>query len=164
MMNKVLISACLLGERVRYDGKIRRSRNDIIRRWVNEGRVVSICPEVFGGLPVPRPAAEITGGGGSEVLAGRAGVINTGGVDVTENFLTGARHTLDVARVNGIRVAIMKNGSPSCGSTYIYDGSFSGLRSGGEGVTTALLRKSGIHVFNENEFEAADARIRLIDD
>lgn len=163
-MNKVLISACLLGEPVRYDGKIRRNRNAILHRWMNEKRVVSICPEVTGGLPVPRPTAEITRGGGSEVLAGRAGVINTGGVDVTENFLIGARHTLDVARLNGIRVAIMKNGSPSCGSTYIYDGSFSDLRSRGEGVTTALLRKSGILVFNENEVEAADVWFRLIDD
>lgn len=163
-MNKVLISACLLGEPVRYDGKIWRNRNDILHRWLDEKRVVSICPEVTGGLPVPRPAAEITHGGGIAVLAGRAGVINTRGIDVTENFLIGARHTLDVARLNGIRVAIMKNGSPSCGSTYTYDGSFSGLRSRGEGVTTALLRKSGILVFNENEFEAADARFRLIDD
>ena len=163
-MKKVLISACLLGERVRYDGKDRRCRNDILHRWIKERRVVSICPEVTGGLPVPRRAAEITLGGGKEVLAGRAGVINTDGVDVTENFLAGAKHTLDVVRLNRIRIAIMKNGSPSCGNTYIYDGSFSGLRSRGEGVTAALLRKNGIHVFNENEFEAADARLRAKDD
>jgi uncharacterized protein YbbK (DUF523 family) len=153
----VLVSACLLGERVRYDGKDAASSSDILARWVDEGRVVPFCPEVAGGLGVPREPAEIQGPGGPAVLEGRARVVTVGGADVTAAFLGGAGAALERARGGGIRVAVLKEGSPSCGSGFVYDGSFAGRRRQGRGVTTALLEREGIRVFSELQLEAAAA-------
>lgn len=162
---KVLVSACLLGHAVRYNGLDKKSDDDVLRRWVEEGRVVSVCPEVAGGLAVPRPPAEVVGGGGGEaVLAGRARVIAVTGVDVTTEFVQGADHALAKAAEHGIRVAVLKEGSPSCGSTYSYDGSFSGVRVPAPGVTTARLVAAGIRVFSELELAEADAFVRALDE
>src|SRR6185369_10118398 len=119
-MEKVLVSACLLGEPVRHNGAHKKSEHEILLRWIREGRVVPICPEVAGGLPVPRPAAEMPGGaGGAKVLAGEASVMADDGRDVTSYFVDGARRALALAQAHGIRVAVLKEGSPSCGSGYI---------------------------------------------
>ena len=97
-MHFVLVSACLLGSRARYDSTHNNSQNRILQRWRNEGRVISICPEVAGGLPIPRPPAEIFGGGGgSKVLAGLAKVVDPLGKDVSTEFIAGARHALGQA-------------------------------------------------------------------
>ena len=165
--HRILVSACLLGHPVRYNGLDKKTDDDHLRRWVAEGRVVSVCPEVAGGLAVPRPPAEISGGGaggGASVLTGQARVIAVTGADVTAEFVQGADHALAKAAEHGIRVAVLKEGSPSCGSTYSYDGSFSGVRVPAPGVTTARLLAAGIRVFSEHELAAADAFVRALDE
>jgi len=154
---KILVSACLLGEKVRYHGGDATLEHPILERWRQEGRVVSICPEVSGGLPTPRPPAEITGGGGGAVLQRVAFVRLRDGTDVSGPFTVGAEAAVALAREHGITVAVLKDSSPSCGSSATYDGSFSGRRVSGEGVTAAALRRAGVRVFSEREIEAADA-------
>lgn len=159
-MERVLVSACLLGCRVRYSGSDARSGDDVLRRWLREGRVVAFCPEVAGGLPVPRPPAEIRGGDGYAVLDGRARVVDRRGRDVTRHFLEGARLALRAARRSGARVAVLKDLSPSCGSRRIYDGSFGGSLRAGAGVTAALLERCGVRVFGEGEIAGAEGYLR----
>lgn len=156
-MQRVLVSACLLGERVRHDGGHKRCDDDQLRRWQQEGRVVPVCPEVAGGLPVPRPAAEIQRGpGGARVIA-------VDGRDVTAHFVAGAEHALQLAREHGICIAVLKARSPSCGAGAVYDGTFSGTTVAGDGVTAALLRRHGIAVFTEDELAAAAALLLRLD-
>jgi uncharacterized protein YbbK (DUF523 family) len=100
----VLVSACLLGERVRYNGADARCPAAVLAGWAAEGRLVPFCPEVAGGLGVPRPAAEIQGGDGGAVLAGTAAVRTKDGRDLTPQFLRGARLALEQARLAGARV------------------------------------------------------------
>lgn len=149
-MERVLVSSCLLGRPVRYDGRAKTSPSDVLARWLAEGRVVPFCPELAGGLGVPRPPAELRGGR----------VVTEHGDDVTDAFLRGARLALAAARENGARVAVLKEGSPSCGSGRIADGTFGGGKIPGAGLTTELLRAEGITVFNEEQFAEADALLR----
>lgn len=163
-MEYVLVSACLLGAAVRYNGGDKRSDHDILQRWMQEGRVVSICPEVAGGLSVPRPPAEIVNGArGEHVLAGNAHVMANTNVDVTAEFVQGAEAAYQLAQSHRIRVAVLKEGSPSCGSSYTYDGTFTGTRVAHPGVTTARLQQAGIHVFSEHQFAEADALLRQLE-
>jgi uncharacterized protein YbbK (DUF523 family) len=159
-MIKVLVSACLLGERVRYNGNDARCPSDILDRWARQGRLVPFCPEVAGGLPVPRPAAEIGPGDGRAVLRGAAQVRDQAGRDLTASFLAGARGALQAARDAGALLAVLKEGSPSCGTATIYDGTFTGTRRRGPGVTAALLEENGLRVFSERELPAAEAWLR----
>jgi uncharacterized protein YbbK (DUF523 family) len=155
-MQFVLVSACLLGKPVRYNGSHKLCKHPILQRWLREGRVVSFCPEVAGCLSVPRPPAEITGGaGGHSVLAGSAKVMDSTGRDVSMQFIAGARSALDRVRTMGIHVAVLKEGSPSCGTGFIYDGTFTGMTVSGLGVTAALLQKAGVRVFSEAQLLAA---------
>ncbi|MQG92331.1 DUF523 domain-containing protein [Pseudomonas sp. MN1F] len=151
---KVLVSACLLGQPVRYDGRA-SGHPDLLQQWQAEGRVLPLCPEVAGGLPTPRPPAEIPGGQGAQVLDGGVQVLTVAGEDVTAQFLAGAQQALALVRQHGIRVAVLKAGSPSCGNHLTYDGTFSGVKVPGAGVTTALLRREGVQVFSELELEQA---------
>jgi uncharacterized protein YbbK (DUF523 family) len=153
LMDRILISACLLGRPVRYDGSGKLLADPRLDRWLAEGRLVPICPELVGGLAVPRPSAEITGGSGDDVLAGRARVVTATGEDVTAAFLAGAEAALDLARRNGCVHALLIDRSPSCGSLKIYDGTFSGRRIAGAGVTAALLAAHGIGVFADHEID-----------
>lgn len=163
-MEKILVSRCLLGHRVRYDGGA-SGPYDQLRQWLDEGRIVALCPEVAGGLPTPRAAAEIPGGQGGQVLDGHAAVITTDGDDVSAQFLSGAYQALEQVREHGIRIAVLKANSPSCGNLLTYDGTFSGVKVSGEGVTAALLKRHGVQVFSELELaEAAAALKALIDD
>jgi uncharacterized protein YbbK (DUF523 family) len=148
-MEKILVSACLLGERVRYHGGDAQLDHPILRYWQNEGRLVPLCPEVIGGLPTPRPAAEITA-----TPDGRR-VLTAAGADVTPAFERGAEAAVSACAAHRIRIAILKDGSPSCGSRSIYDGSFSGRRVDGEGLTAARLRAVGVRIFSESEIDAA---------
>jgi uncharacterized protein YbbK (DUF523 family) len=150
-MQRVLISACLLGERVRYHGGDARIGHPILERWQAEGRLVPLCPEVTGGLTTPRPAAELV-----TTLHGRR-VITAAGQDVTDAFYRGAEAAAAMCATHGIQIAILKDGSPSCGSSVIYDGSFTGRRIGGAGVTASRLRAAGIRIFSESEIDAASA-------
>jgi len=156
-MVRVLVSACLLGEKVRYNGGDSASAHPILATWIAEGRVVPFCPEVAGGLGVPRPAAEIVGGDGGSVLTGAARIVTRDAADVTEAFRRGADLALNAAREAGARVAVLKDGSPSCGSSYIYDGTFSGRRTAGQGTTAAQLERAGIRVFSEAQLDEAAA-------
>lgn len=163
-MESILISACLLGQAVRYNGGDKRSEHEILQRWLREGRVVSICPEVAGGLAVPRPPAEIADGeGGESVLAGTARVFANTSADVTAEFLRGADVAYQLAQAHRIRIAVLKEGSPSCGSRYTYDGTFTGTRVAHPGVTTARLQQAGVHVFSEHQFAEADALLQQLE-
>ena len=161
MSHKVLVSRCLLGHRVRYDGGASGPYAQLAQ-WQDEGRVIALCPEVAGGLPTPRAAAEIPGGQGVEVLAGKASVITTEGEDVTEAFVSGAQQALALVERHGIRIAILKANSPSCGNRLTYDGSFSGTKVEGQGVTAALLTRAGVQVFSELELEEAAKALGIL--
>jgi uncharacterized protein YbbK (DUF523 family) len=139
----VLVSACLLGRRCRYDG---RANQDLVleRELARDGlRAVPFCPEEHGGLPTPRPPASIVGEGAAAVLEGSARVRTDAGADVTQAFLAGARGALEQCRAQGIRRAYLKEHSPSCGvrATHV-----AGELVPGPGVTSALLAREGIEV------------------
>lgn len=163
-MQRIFVSACLLGQPVRYDGQSVPCDSEILVRWQREGRLVALCPEMAGGLPVPRVPAEIGGGaGGAAVLAGVASVLDQRGHDVTDFFVRGAEAALRVVQEQGIRLAILKENSPSCGSHFTYDGQFSGKRIASQGVTAARLVQLGVRVFSENELAEAALYLKAID-
>ncbi|ALO33529.1 hypothetical protein CMT41_01430 [Colwellia sp. MT41] len=139
--DKILISACFLGERVRYNGEVKALASQLLSQWQSQGRLISVCPEVISGLPVPRPPAEIN----PKTLQ----VITIDSVDVSQQFSQGAQQALRLCQQHNIRFALLKESSPSCGSNTIYDGSFSQQKIVGEGITTKLLRQHGIQVFSE---------------
>ena len=144
-----VVSACLLGMRCRFDLK------DVSLRpllKVDDLIPVPICPEQLGGLPTPRKRCEIVGGDGFDVLNGKARVLTVDGEDVTENLLIGAKEALKVVKIVGAELAIMRDGSPSCGCGTIYDGTFSGRRVRGYGVTSAFLSENGVRVVEANNF------------
>jgi len=148
-----LVSACLLGRRCRYDGG--HKRNEAVVALAKRQKLIPVCPEELGGLPIPRPPSEITGppeAGGADVLAGKARVVTRQGKDVTPYFLKGANEVLKIAQTHNAKKAIFKARSPSCGCGEIYDGTFSGRTRPGDGVTTALLKKHGIEVVSEDNF------------
>jgi uncharacterized protein YbbK (DUF523 family) len=153
---KILVSSCLLGAPVRHDARDKKCDHEVLQRWVAEGRVISVCPEMLGGLGTPRPPAEIVNDGSRRVVTRE-------GNDVTRAFEDGARTVADQGRADNVRVAILKAGSPSCGSSFIYDGTFSSTRVRGEGITAALLRKNGIEVFSEEELDAAEEYVRSLE-
>lgn len=140
----VLVSACLAGVRCRYDGD--GCPDEAVMDLVRRGRALPVCPEQLGGLPTPREPAEITGGDGHDVIAGRARVVARDGRDVTDAFLRGARETVRLAEMAGARRAVLKARSPSCGAGSIYDGTFTGGTRYGDGVAAALLKQAGIAV------------------
>jgi uncharacterized protein YbbK (DUF523 family) len=162
-MIRVLVSACLLGEKVRYNGADSRSGDPILAGWLSDGRVVPFCPEVAGGLGVPRPAAEIRGAGGGSVLDGGSHVVTKEDLDVTDAFRRGAELALEAAETHNVRLAILKEGSPSCGSELINDGTFSGRKIAGQGVTAALFERHGIRVFSERRLEEAADYLRSLE-
>ena len=143
---RVLVSACLLGAEVRHHGGAATVEHPVLRRWREEGRIVGVCPEMAGGLPTPRPAAEIRG----------LSVVTREGRDVTRAFETGAAVAVRMAKELGIRVAVLKSRSPSCGIAQVYDGTFSGRLVAGDGVTAAALIRAGVRVFDEFHLEDAD--------
>jgi len=157
---KLLVSACLLGKPVRYDGEAKTIAHAGLERLLAEERIVPFCPEVAGGLPVPRAPAEIIGGDGDAVLAGRARVETRAGADVSDRFVEGARQALALCRQHEIPAAVLTELSPSCGSGQIYDGSFTRHRIDGSGVTAALLRQHGIAVFGQSQLDAALAYLQ----
>jgi len=146
----IMVSACLLGINCKYNGE-----NNLcpeISVFLQARPHIAICPETMGGLSTPRLPAEIVEGNAYDVLNGKARVINTRGCDVTANFANGAKASAELARLNGVIIAILKERSPSCGVCKIHDGSFSGQLVNGKGITAALLAEQGIEVISENEF------------
>ncbi len=153
-MAKILISSCLLGSKVRYNGTDIKPDNEILEKIIRENEIISFCPEVSAGLPIPRTPAEISSGGGEDVISGSSKVKDKTGADVTEEFIRGAELALELCRKEKIELAVLAERSPSCGSSLIYDGTFSGRLVKGKGVTTALLEKSGIRVFSQFSISA----------
>lgn len=151
-MKKILVSACLYGYCVRYDGTSKRCADKRFLEWKNRGMLVPFCPEEAGGLKTPRCPAEI--------LNGR--VINRDGEDITEYFEAGAKKALDAAKKNNVLFAIFKDGSPSCGCRTVYDGSFSGNKVDGSGICTKLLLENGIVVLSEYDMDFAEVLLNEI--
>ncbi len=141
MTETVLVSACLLGIRCRYDG--RDKKNHTLTAQLKEVITVPVCPEQLGGLPTPRPRAQIVDGDGFDVLAGRALVRNEAGEDVTPNFIRGAEETLNIARLTTAKKAYLKEKSPSCGASVIKQNN---RETAGVGVAAAMLKNEGIEV------------------
>jgi len=146
---KILISSCLLGKKVRYDGLIKDYDILLLENY----QLVDCCPEVDGGLPIPRPPSEIQVNGK---------VFDNNGIDVTDKFNCGANMALKLVVNENIKIAILKSKSPSCSNKMVYDGTFSGVLIRGIGVTTKVLEQNGIKVFDENEIEKALAYLSAL--
>ena len=142
---KILVSGCLYGFCCKYNGQSNLLKDKTFMMLKNSGCLIPVCPEELGGLGTPRVPSELKDGK----------VINKAGKDVTANFEDGARKALEIAKKNGVRVAILKQGSPSCGCKQIYDGPFSGKKINGEGVFARMLIENGIPVFDETGVEYA---------
>ncbi len=140
-MEKILISACLVGDKVRYDGK--SQYNPLIKELLDKYELVPFCPEVEGGLKTPRVP--------SEIYKGK--VINKEGKDVTYQFNSGADKAVNICKYLEIKIAILKDQSPSCGSKEIHDGKFTGRLIKGKGITATKLEQIGVKVYTENEIE-----------
>ena len=140
-MEKILVSACLLGIKCRYDGK--SVPNEGVMRLAEKYALVPVCPEIYGGLPTPRTPSER---GGDLVLM-------KDGTDVTDNYNRGAEATVSLALTCGAKIAVLKAKSPSCGKGAIYDGTFNGVLTAGDGVTVEKLTRVGIKVLTENEID-----------
>ena len=141
-MDKLLISACLLGIPCRYDGSTKLF--DSMERLREKYELVPVCPEQLGGLPTPRNP--------SERMENR--VVTPNGTDVTNEYHAGARATLELCLREGCVAAVLKERSPSCGSGEIYDGTFTHTVIPGDGVTAELLKQNGIKVYGETELDA----------
>lgn len=140
-MEKILISACLVGDKTKYNGE--SNYNPLIIDLLKKYELVPFCPEVEGGLKTPRLPSEIK----------KDKVINQEGKDVTKYYLKGAELALNICKYLDIKLAILKETSPSCGSKEIYDGTFSHKKIKGKGITTKLLEQNGIKVINETQIE-----------
>ena len=139
---RILVSACLLGENCKYSGG--SNRDETVLMWktkLEQAEFIPICPEVAGGLPTPRMPAEIRG----------ERVVTRDGRDVTAEYEAGAEEALALSGKHGCRYAVLKERSPSCGSGTVYDGSFSGTLTAGDGIAAALLKKNGVMVVGESQ-------------
>jgi len=144
-----LCSACLLGIKCRYDGKSKLNKKVV--GLSKKEILIPVCPEQLGGLPTPRSLQEIQGCSGDKVLDGKGRVKNKDGKDITEQFIRGAHEILRIVKIFGIKEFIAKQKSPACGCGRIYDGTFSGKLTKGDGVTTTLLKRNKIKVITEED-------------
>ena len=161
---KILISSCLLGEDVRYDGnnssiafnpKFAFSLKELFMDILCDNEIYSFCPEVAGGLGIPRISAEIVKNDKPFIVK------NEEGIDVTMNFLLGAKKALDICKEENIKVALLKANSPSCGNINIYDGTFTNNLTDGQGLTARLLKDNEIEVFNETQLKELAKFIKI---
>ena len=139
-MEKVIVSACLVGKNCKYNGK--NNINEKIMEFLKDKEVILVCPEVMGGLTIPRLK--------SEILDGK--VVNEKGEDVTAYFVSGAKIALEEAKKNNVKLAILKEKSPSCGSKKIYDGKFNGTVINGSGIFASMLKEIGVKILTEEDF------------
>ncbi|MDU5105621.1 MULTISPECIES: DUF523 domain-containing protein [unclassified Clostridium] len=144
-----LISSCLCGVNCKYSGS--NNLNESCLKLLEEGKAILVCPEQLGGLSTPRTPAEINGTA-KGVIYENDKVITKDDIDVTKAFIKGAMETLHIAKLSKVKTAILKEGSPSCGVNYIYDGSFTGKKVYGKGVTATVLEENGINVISELDF------------
>lgn len=145
---KILVSSCLMGFPVRYNGSAKPFMPPALLRWQQEGRLILCCPEVSADFPTPRLSAEIR-----ISSLGERRVVESDSHDVTAGYMAGAHIALRLALKHQCRFALLTDGSPSCGSSQIYDGTFSGKRIAGMGITTSLLRENGIAVLVNLNFQ-----------
>ena len=152
-MKKILVSACLLGCECRYDGKSKPCEKVLELAKKKDTVLIPVCPEQMGGLSTPRLPSERqrTASGSLRSISRTGAVLMNDGTDVSGAYRKGAEAALKIARIDGIDFAVLKSGSPSCGKGLIYDGTFSGKKAEGNGVTTELLLKEGYRVFSEEE-------------
>jgi uncharacterized protein YbbK (DUF523 family) len=136
----ILVSACLLGVECNHRGLA--SPSAAVAALAASARLIAVCPEVAGGLPTPRPAAEIQGDGR---------ICTAGGADVTDFYARGAAHAVALAQATGATRAVLKARSPSCGCHQVYDGAFSRTLRDGEGVTASALRAARVEVMSEED-------------
>ncbi len=141
-METILVSACLLGENCKYNGG--NNRCEKVCELLKKYKIIPVCPETAGGLPVPRKPAEISGNK----------VLMSDGTDVTSEFEKGAKLTLEAAIAYSCKKAVLKAKSPSCGSNKIYDGTFSKKIVNGDGITAKLLKENGVVIFTEEEIKS----------
>jgi uncharacterized protein YbbK (DUF523 family) len=145
----IVVSACLAGEKCRYDGN--SCLFPQVRELVRSGKAVPVCPEVLGGLPVPRERCELR-----RDPDGKARIVSERGRDFTAEYAAGAQAALSIAQAAGATTAVLKSLSPSCGHGEIYDGSFTGRRTAGHGMAAELLSRHGIRVYTEAELPALE--------
>ncbi len=164
MAERILVSACLYGEAVRYDGQACTQQHPIWQEWQQQNRLISCCPEVAGGLPIPRfPAEWIKGDGHNALIGIPVRLLDNQGTDVYREFYKGAQHALQIAQRHNIKIAVLKSKSPSCGTDFIYDGTFTGTLVDGIGLTAAVLQQAGIQVFNELQLVEANTLLNQLD-
>ena len=138
-MKKILVSACLLGTNCKYNGS--NNFNEKVIEYIKDKEAIPICPEVLGGLSIPRNPSEIIGDK----------VINNIGIDVTKEYIKGAEEVLKLAKELNIEEALLKEKSPSCGVHKIYDGTFTNAKIDGVGITTKILKENNIKVYSEED-------------
>lgn len=148
----ILISACLAGENVKYNGKNNKLPEVILQNLQKNYKLIPVCPEVLGNLPVPRPPAEIFNGK----------VIRKNKEDVTSFFIKGAKKTLKIAKETGVEFAIFKESSPSCGVNTIYDGTFSKTKIKAQGITTKILKENNIEVISEDDLSSINFDTQIL--
>lgn len=154
-MQYILISSCLIGNKVRYDGGHCKVSDQCIQSWQNAKVLVPLCPEVHSGLPVPRLSAEVRNYSAISTMQEKTKVFDKENSDITHNYIEGAKAALRLCNKFSIKMAILKEYSPSCGVQKIYDGNFSGRKIKGMGVTTSHLLQNGIKVFSEYQIQEA---------
>ncbi|MDR3597620.1 DUF523 domain-containing protein [Clostridium sp.] len=151
-----IISACLCGINCKYNGN--DNKNERCLKLLREGKALLVCPEQLGGLPTPRNPVELNNTA-SQVIEGNGKALSDQGEDVTEQFLKGAYETLKIAKELGATRAILKEGSPSCGANFVYDGTFTGNKIKGKGITAQLLENEGIAVFSDEDLEVNNSKL-----
>lgn len=143
-----LISACLCGINCRYDGL--NSYSEFCEKLLKENKALPVCPEQLGGLTTPRKPCEMQGSA-MEIINGKKIILDINGIDTSEMFLRGAREVLKIAKILNVKTAILKEGSPSCGVNYVYDGTFAGVKIPGIGITSQMLCNESIKIFSEKD-------------
>ncbi len=145
-MKKILVSGCLYGWHCRYDDGDTPCEDERFLKWKEEGRLISVCPEVFGGLKTPRPDAQRL----------KDKVITCTGVDVTKEYRIGGEEALRLAKEHDVICCIMKEDSPSCGSKFVFDGTHTDTKIEGQGTTVELLRNNGYLCYDEDELDEVE--------
>ncbi|MBS0847881.1 DUF523 domain-containing protein [Citrobacter sp. JGM124] len=151
MKDKILVSACLMGFKIRYNASAKARIVEKLQQWQQEQRLITHCPELAAGLPTPRAPAEILNANGKAVMQQQARIMDNTGTDVTPHYQLAAWMALRAAQEAGCTAALLTDGSPTCGSQFIYDGSFTGQRKSGMGVAASLLTEHGIKVFSDTQ-------------